>query len=206
MKFINLFMAFVLTICFFTEVQAAGYGGGGGTSLAIIGGYRQNSMPDPNAAYNRNYRPTYGTQGGLLMYFSISDSIQLRTGAIYTQRDMEFPILTTTGKAKYTYMDIPLEFVITIAQSSFYFVIGEKFGIKTNEACENGFGGTCASNTASPLNILSNFGLGYDLIALGSTGKFIIEANYEFGLNNIFPAFNSNTTGIVANALLKFSL
>lgn len=205
-------LLFVLLLAVFPGKGFAvgGYGGNPGNGIGFLGGFRYNSMVIPNdQSYNRTLRSTPNYQTGIVLYFPVTDTVSLRLGALYAVRDMDFstPINspTSNGRAHLTYIDLPASLQMSLGPN-FYVWFGQMLGVKVSDVCDVGGGTNNCTSPAAPVDISSVAGFGWNAIELGGSGKISIEAEYEYGMNNIFPAFQTNTAAIIGNMIIRFNL
>lgn len=176
-----------------------------GVTFSLLGGGRMSSLStDPDTSI---FSSAIGFQGGMYLGVMFNPYLGLRTGAVYSIKQVDGTIAALTFATKLTYVDIPANLVLRIGMSPFYLFGGVKYGVKLSSSTETGSGTAVDGIDVGANNLMANGGLG---LAFGVGGGMTMgfEGEYEMGMSDLdndgSTATSAKLSGIVVNLVFTW--
>jgi len=168
--------------------------------FGIKAGFNNSAVGSSDSDMNEAISSKSGMQFGGVAMFELSDAIQLRTGALYSQKGATLDFL---GLAKVTmaldYLEVPVDFAFMLGDGGFALSTGPYFAFLMSSKLK--FEGESDDmEDISAMDIGLNFGASYLI-----NEQILIDARYGMGLMDIT---NDDTMGdeVSVNGVLQISV
>lgn len=163
--------------------------------LGVILGYRSDNADADGAKVSApgNF------QGGLLAKFPTSETLWIRTGLVYAQRNINLEANGTGIKTDYklSYFEVPLGALYKFSDFGGVFA-GANIALNLGNSCDVEGGGSCSISGLNSSPTFFQFGGSFKIAP-----NFGFELYYEGGLSSIATGIN-NERAVVVNAMITF--
>ena len=166
--------------------------------FGIKAGFNNSAIGSSDSDMNELLSSKSGMQLGGTAMFELSDAIQLRTGALYSQKGATLDFL---GLAKVTmaldYLEVPVDFAFMLGDGGFALSAGPYFAFLMSAKAK--FDGESEDmEDVSAMDMGLNFGASYLI-----NESILIDARYGMGLMNIDSSDSDET---ILNGALQVSV
>ncbi len=166
--------------------------------FGIKAGFNNSAIGSSDSDMNELLSSKSGMQLGGTAMFELSDAIQLRTGALYSQKGATLDFL---GLAKVTmaldYLEVPVDFAFMLGDGGFALSAGPYFAFLMS-AKVKADGESEDIEDTSAMDMGLNFGASYLI-----NESILIDARYGMGLMNIDSSDSDET---ILNGALQISV
>jgi hypothetical protein len=167
--------------------------------FGIKAGFNSSAIGTSDADINEFFSSKSGIQLGGSAIFELSDAIQLRTGALYSQKGTTIDFF---GLAKATmaldYLEVPVDFAFMLGDGGFSLSAGPYFAFLMS-AKVKADGESEDMEDVSGMDLGLNFGASYLI-----NEQILIDARYGMGLMNLDSDSDSDET--ILNGALQISV
>ena len=163
--------------------------------FGIKAGFNNSAIGSSDSEFNEFFTSKSGMQFGGIAMFELSDAIQLRTAALYSQKGA-----TILDEITYAldYLEVPVDFAFILGDGGFSLNAGPYFAFLMS--AKSKFDGESEDiDDNSAMDIGLNFGASYLI-----NEQILIDARYGMGLTNISSASNEDET--ILNGALQISV
>lgn len=186
---------FVLVSLFMIAANAQQYG--------LVAGIHNGEADEPTGFFDA--QSNVGFRAGLLVKFDLTDTAFFRTGALYTQRKMEWEESITQSEVtyKFAYLDIPALFQIQVNEM-FGFYAGPVVGINVSDKGEASSVAVPSANQSGKVDDVK------DIYLLGQIGgNFMFDGigfdvYYELGFGDVADDDAKDWKAFGANFVMLF--
>ena len=167
----------------------------GQAQFGIKAGFNNSAIGSSDSEFNEFFTSKSGMQFGGIAMFELSDAIQLRTAALYSQKGA-----TILDEITYAldYLEVPVDFAFILGDGGFSLNAGPYFAFLMS--AKSKFDGESEDiDDNSAMDIGLNFGASYLI-----NEQILIDARYGMGLTNISSASVEDETFL--NGALQISV
>ena len=163
--------------------------------FGIKAGFNNSAVGSSDSEFNEFFTSKSGMQFGGIAMFELSDAMQLRTGALYSQKGATFLDEITYAL---DYLEVPVDFAFMLGDGGFALSAGPYFAFLMS--AKSKFDGESEDiDDNSAMDIGLNFGASYLI-----NEQILIDARYGMGLTNISSASDEDETFL--NGALQISV
>ena len=163
--------------------------------FGIKAGFNNSAVGSSDSDMNEAISSKSGMQFGGIAMFELSDAIQLRTAALYSQKGATFLDEITYAL---DYLEVPVDFAFILGDGGFSLNTGPYFAFLMS--AKSKFDGESEDiDDNSAMDIGLNFGASYLI-----NEQILIDARYGMGLTNISSASDEDETFL--NGALQISV
>ena len=165
--------------------------------FGIKAGFNNSAIGSSDSDINELLSSKSGMQLGGTAMFELSDAIQLRTGALYSQKGATLDFLGLEVTMAYDYLEVPVDFAFMLGDGGFALSAGPYFAFLMS-AKMKADGESEDIEDTSAMDMGLNFGASYLI-----NESILIDARYGMGLMNIDSSDSDET---ILNGALQISV
>lgn len=169
------------------------------TQFGIKAGFNNSAIGSSESEMNDLISSKTGMQLGAVAMFELSDVVQLRTGASYTQKGATLDFLGNDVLYAIDYVEVPVDFAFVLGDGGFALSAGPYLAFVMSGKIK--FDGESEDiEDLSSMDFGLNFGASYLI-----NEQILIDARYGMGLMNMNSDTDANDETIL-NGALQFSV
>ena len=166
--------------------------------FGIKAGFNNSAVGSSDSDMNEVISSKSGMQFGGVAMFELSDAVQLRTGALYSQKGATLDFLGLDLIYALDYLEFPVDFAFMLGDGGFALSTGPYFAFLMSSKLK--FDGESDDmEDISAMDIGLNFGASYLI-----NEQILIDARYGMGLMNLDSDSDSDVT--MLNGALQISV
>jgi len=166
--------------------------------FGIKAGFNNSAVGSSDSDVNEFISSKSGMHFGGVAMFELSDAIQLRTGALYSQKGATLDFLGVDLIYALDYLEVPVDFAFMLGDGGFALSAGPYFAFLMSSKLK--FDGESEDlDDISGMDLGLNFGASYLI-----NEQILIDARYGMGLMNLDSDSDSDET--ILNGALQISV